>query len=257
MRNSSLTCRSDSRACVIFFESRRVNVAKREVFEFAANFAHAEPVRDRPVDFNGLARDAFAPFRLLDEAERPHVVQPVRQLHDDDANIVHHRQQHFAEAFRLPLLRRKEIELAQLGDAVHAAGHVLAEILVNILDGDAGVFYHVVQQARLDAHYVHPHVRQVVRHHEGVNHVGVAGIPGLQLVMFGGKAEGLLDGGKIIPRPCFVHLGHEIGKQLFYGRLRRCGHRRSAPGFRRNANARLRSHNLIVRGVRCQVLGAS
>ena len=41
----------------------------------------------------------------------------------------------------------KKVELAQLGDAVHAARHFVAELLADLLDGDAGVFHHVVQQA--------------------------------------------------------------------------------------------------------------
>ena len=102
-------------------------------------------MRDRAVDLDGFARDALAPLRLLNETERAHIVEPVRQLHDDDPDIVHHRQQHLAEALGLPLFGREEVELAQLGDAVHAARHVFAEVLAHILDGNAGVLDHVVQ----------------------------------------------------------------------------------------------------------------
>ena len=93
-------------------------------------------------------------------AERSHVVQPVRQLHDDDADVVHHRQQHLAHALGLPLLARIEMQLAQLGDAVHAARHFLAEFFLDLLQAEAGVFHGVVQQAGLQAHHVHLHIRQ-------------------------------------------------------------------------------------------------
>ena len=40
-----------------------LEVLERQVFQLAADFAHAEPVRDGRVDFDGLARDALAALR--------------------------------------------------------------------------------------------------------------------------------------------------------------------------------------------------
>ncbi len=202
-------------------ERRRIDVAERQVFELAAHFAHAQAVRDGAIDLDGFARDALAPVRLLDEAERAHVVQPVRQFYDDDPDIVHHRQQHFAEALGLALFGGEEIELAQLGDAVHAARHVFAEVLAHVLDGDAGVLDHVVQQPGLHADQVHLHVGQEVGHHERMHHVGVAGIADLQLVMFRGETECLFELGEIVARPRFTRFGDELRKQLVYRRFRR------------------------------------
>ena len=39
-----------------------IDVLEGEVFEFAANFAHAQPVRDRRVDIQRLARNLLLPF---------------------------------------------------------------------------------------------------------------------------------------------------------------------------------------------------
>ena len=104
----------------------------------------------------------------LEIAQGPHVVHAVGQLDHDDADILHHGQQHFAEALRLPVLGGEEIQLGQLGDAVHAARHFLAELLAHLLDGDAGILHHVVQQAGLHGDQVHAHLRQDVGHHDGV-----------------------------------------------------------------------------------------
>ena len=43
-----------------------------------------------------------------------------------------HGQQHLAEALGLPVFGGEEVELAELGDAVDAARHFLAEILADI-----------------------------------------------------------------------------------------------------------------------------
>ena len=52
--------------------------------------------------------------------ERPHVVKPVGQFDDDDADIVDHREQHLAIALSLPVFRGGEVDLAEFGDAVDA-----------------------------------------------------------------------------------------------------------------------------------------
>ena len=83
-------------------------------------------------------------------AERAHVVQAVRQLDDDHANVVDHGQQHLADALGLPFLARGEIDLAQFGDAIHAARHFLAELLRNFARALTLVSStHIVQQAGL------------------------------------------------------------------------------------------------------------
>ena len=87
--------------------------------------------------------------------ERPHVVQTVGQFHQDDADVGHHGEQHLADAFGLALLARIEVDLAQLGDAVDTARHVVAELVADFLDGGGGVLHDVVQQPGLQADEIH------------------------------------------------------------------------------------------------------
>ena len=117
----------------------------------------------------------------------------VGELDHDDADILHHGQQHLAEAFGLPVLGGEDVQLAQLGDAVHAARHFLAEFLADLFDGDAGVLHDVVEQAGLNGHQVHAHVGQDVGDHERMDHVGLAGIAGLAVVILGGETECLFE----------------------------------------------------------------
>ena len=57
------------------------------------------------------------------------IVQPVGQLDDDDPDVLGHGHQHFPQVLRLLLLPGGVGDLAQLGDAVHQQGHLLAELL--------------------------------------------------------------------------------------------------------------------------------
>ena len=172
-------------------------------------------------------RDALAPLGTQ-VAQRAHVVHAVGQLDHDDADVLHHGQQHFAEALRLPVLGRKEIELAQLGDAVHAARHFLAELLAHLFDGDAGVFHHVVQQPGLHGDEVHAHVGEDMGHHERVDHVGLAGIARLPFVIFPGEVESLFHRAEIVVRTVLADLGLQLAVDL----LHRIGGTRERQKFR-------------------------
>ena len=89
----------------------RLEVAERQLFELVLDLAHAEAVGDRRVDVAGLLRDLDAAL-LGQVVERPHVVEPVGELDEDDPDVVHHRQQHLAEVLRLALLARRRSGMA-------------------------------------------------------------------------------------------------------------------------------------------------
>ncbi len=138
-------------------------------------------MRDGCVDFERLLRDAL-PAIGRQELQSAHVVQPVSQLDDDDANIVHHGEQHLADAFGLAFLARVEVEFAELGDAVDAARHFLSEVLADLIQADARVFHRIVEQAGFEAHQIHLHVGQDQGDIQRVNHIRLARYASLTLV---------------------------------------------------------------------------
>ena len=117
--------------------------------------------------------------------ERPHVVQPVGELHEDDADVVHHRQQHLAEVLRLPLLARRERDRAQLGHPFDDVGDVGAEELLDALDRGLRVLDDVVEEPGGDRHDVELHVGEEVGHLERVDQVRLPGMADLSLVLEG------------------------------------------------------------------------
>ena len=148
-------------------------------------------------------------------AEGPHVVHAVGQFDHDDADVLDHGQQHLAEAFGLPVFGREEIELGELGDAVHTARHFFAELPAHLLDGDAGVLDHIVQQSRLHGDDIHPHAGQDMGHHDGMHHVGLAGVAGLAFMVPAGEAIGLFERGEIVFGPVLANLDFQLAVQLF------------------------------------------
>ena len=110
-------------------------------------------------------------------------MQPVGELHQDDADVVDHREQHLAEVLRLPLLAGRERDRAELRDPFDDVRDVRAEQLLDPIDGSVRVLDDVVEEAGGDGHDVQLHVRELVRHLQGMDQVGLAGVAHLSLVL--------------------------------------------------------------------------
>ncbi len=162
----------------------RLEIAERQLLELVLDLAHPEAVRNRGVDVARFLGDRN-PALIGQVAERPHVVHAIGKLHEDDADVIHHRQQHLAEVLRLPLLARGEADGADLRHAFDDVGHFRAEKLVDPLDRGQRVLDDVVQQARGDRHDVELHVCQEVGHREGVDQVGFPRMADLTAVLGG------------------------------------------------------------------------
>ena len=193
------------------FEGLGLQMAEGQVFQFAADFSHAQAVSDGSVDFQGLARDALAAVgrKVL---ERAHVVQAVGEFHQDDANVVHHGQDHLAEILRLLFFRAQKLDPADLGDALDDARHFRAEILLHQLGGGVRVLDHVVQHARRQADGVHLHVGEDVHHFQRMGNEGLAGKALLVGVLRGGEFVSAPEQREVLSRPVGLHLPENVFK---------------------------------------------
>ena len=188
-----------------------IEEAEAEIFEFAANLAHAEAVGDGSVDLQSLFGDlVLAIGRQM--LQRAHVVQAIGQLDEHDADVVDHRQHHLAQVFGLLLFARGEVDLADLGDAFDDVGDLLAEFLANVDDRDRCIFDRIVQQAGSDRHRIHLHFGQDEGNFERMDQIRLAGGAGLAFMMLQGVVVGLLDDREIVLRTVFLHPLHQIAE---------------------------------------------
>ena len=127
----------------------RVQIADGTVLQLLLEGADTEPVRDGRVDLERLKCRIALLLRLF-VFQSAHVVQAVGQLDNNDADILRHGQQHFADILRLNLLLGGERDLAELGDAVDDHGDLIAEFLLDLVVGDIRILYDVMQQRRHD-----------------------------------------------------------------------------------------------------------
>ena len=168
-------------------------VLQAEVFQFGFDLGHAEPVGEGRVDLPRFEGDALL-LLLFQEGQRPHVVEPVRELDEDDPHVLRHGNEHLAEILGLEFLLASEGQPGDLGDAVHQDGHFLAEFRGQLFNGHLfHVFHHVVQEPRRDRHGVQLQADQRKHHLRTVHHEGFAGLPDLPGVVQGAEMIGPFD----------------------------------------------------------------
>ena len=137
-------------------------------------------------------------------------MQAVGQLHHDDADVVHHGEQHLADALGLALFARREIQLAQLGNAIDQRA-TSSPNFFHFVESGGGVLDYIVEQTGFQAHHVHVHVGQLQGDHERMDHVGLARNALLAEVAGRGELESFAEGGQVFIRPQRMHSPLQLG----------------------------------------------
>ena len=157
-------------------------------------------MRDGRVDLHGLL--GLVPALLF----RPriagaHIVQTVAQFDDHDPHILAHGQQHLAQVFRLTVLHIGEVDLGQLGDAVHQQSHLAAEPAADLLDAHRGILRHIMHEGGGNALAVHAQLHKDLRHRQGMADIRLAAAAALAAVGFFRQCVGTVDHIEIISAP--------------------------------------------------------
>ena len=173
-------------------ESFRLEIAERQVLQLAAHDTHTEAERDRRIDVQSFARNALLLFGL-EVFERAHVVKPVGQLNQNDADIVHHGEQHLADVFGLALFGSHHFEAADFGYAFDEMSDVGAKALFDPGDGILRIFDGVVENRGGEGGGVETHVREDVGDFEQVSEIRVTRTAELVVVTLGGDFVGAAD----------------------------------------------------------------
>lgn len=137
----------------------RLEIAQAEVLKLPLDARDAEAVRERRVDLNRLARDALL-LVLAHVLERAHVVQAVRELDHDDADVLGHREEHLAIALELRLFLRFILQAAEFRHAVDEHRDLVAEHLLHLVVRVDRVLDDIVQESRADGRIVEVQLRE-------------------------------------------------------------------------------------------------
>ena len=137
----------------------RFQITQRQVIQLDLEARYTQAPGDRRVDVERLAR-FFLLFLGLHVLEGAHIVGAVRQLDDDDTDVLGHGQEHLAKVLRLLVfLAAVPDQPGQLGHAIDKDGDRLAKTLLEFIERDDGVLHDIMQDARDDGVHVHPKLR--------------------------------------------------------------------------------------------------
>ena len=184
-----------------------------EVLELPLDGVDAEAVGERRVDLEGLAR-LLELLLLAQVLDRPHVVEAVGELDQDDAMVLGHRHDHLAVVLGLGLLAALEVDSRQLGDAFDEPRHLVAELVAHLLDGRVGVLDDVVKDPGGDRGVVAPELGEDQRDPERVEDEVLPAPALLVLVGLRGEAIRPLEQVPIDIGVVGRHLGHELVELL-------------------------------------------
>lgn len=81
-------------------------MAKRQIFQFFLDPVQADPLGQRGIYLNRFTGDTLTLFRFADMMKRAHIMNPVGQFDQQNADILGHGQNQLTEIFSLFALRR-------------------------------------------------------------------------------------------------------------------------------------------------------
>ena len=113
-----------------FFKSDRVEVGERELLELLLDALHTEAMSERRENVHRFERGDPA-LLLRFRVERPHIVQSVTKLYEDDANVLRHREEHFPEILDLRFLFVLYVKMHKFCQPVDEHCDIIAKFLTN------------------------------------------------------------------------------------------------------------------------------
>jgi hypothetical protein len=129
--------------------------------------------------------------------EGSHVVKPVAEFDEKDADILRHADDHLAEILGLLFLMAPEGDLPDFGHPIDEARHHRAEIAFDLLARAGGIFQYVVQQTGNNRRQIHPKLCQNLGDAQRMNQVRLTRFSPLPGVGTRRQRKGLLDDGQI------------------------------------------------------------
>ena len=129
-------------------------------------------MRNRRVNIHRFTGNALL-LVWLEVLQRPHVMQAIGKLDQDDAHVGHHGQEHLAHVFGLARLRRRNVQPTNVGDARDEVRNFASKPLFNPRNGIFRVLNGIVKNGRGQRDGIESHVREDMRHFEQVRQVGL------------------------------------------------------------------------------------
>ena len=162
------------------------------ILQLLLDVQDAKAVGDGGVHLHGFA-SLIAALLLRPCIAGAHIVQPVAQLDDHHTHVPAHSQQHLAQVLGLQFFNIGELDLGQLGHAVHQQRHFLAKGGFQVVQRGGGILHYVMQQGGGNALGVHAQIQHQPGDCQRVADIGLAAAAAHAVMGVIGQLVGLLD----------------------------------------------------------------
>ena len=163
------------------------------------------------VDVQRLFRNLLLALRR-EVLKRSHIVQPVGELDEHYADVIHHGKHHLAQVLGLLLFARGKVNLPDLGDAFDNMRDLFAKLLANVHNRDRGVLDRIVQQPGDNGDRIHLYLRQNAGYFQRMDQVRLTRRPTLPGMNFQRIFVGFLDDLQIVVGPVGPQHLHQVTK---------------------------------------------
>ena len=147
-------------------------------------------------------------------------MQTVRQLNDDDPDVLRHCKKHVPQILRLHFQLQWrlilkgiilwKLQVLQFGDAVYQECHVRSELFAYVFQRKGRILDDIMKEPRRDGFLIHLEVRQDDGHAERMNDIRLSRLSKLFPMRFGRSQISLVDQTDIIGRMVFMHAFNQI-----------------------------------------------
>ena len=138
-------------------------------------------MRQRCVNFQSFTRNGLL-LMGRHKFHGAHIVQSIRQLNQNYANVTSHSKEHFTIVFDLTVFFRNIGNLTQFSNAIYKICNNCTKDITNIIKGIFSIFYNIVQESSSQSIFIHLQACQNAGNTNGVNDVRFAGFTTLLLM---------------------------------------------------------------------------
>ena len=182
----------------------RIQNLEAEFFQLGFDGVHAKTVGERRIHIQRFTC-LFLRVRLLDVTPCTGVVHTVGELDHQHAHVAAHRHHHFADGLGLGGIA--VFHFGKLRDAVHQAGHRVAEFGAAFVERVVSVLHRVVQKARCHNQRPHAKIGEDLRHCKRMDDVRLAGFTPLRRMLVDGAPVGSRENAHVlVGMVVFTHL---------------------------------------------------
>ena len=188
----------------------RLQIFQRQIIQLDLYFRNTKTLCNGRIDVHGLSCFFLLLFRLH-VFQSTHIVKPVRQLDEDNADIFCHCKEHFSQVLCLFIHFICGIaQLTQLGDSIYQQCHLITKFLCQVFCSHRCILYHIMKKTCCNTFLIKLQICQNNCHTKRVNDIRLTGFTHLSVMGLFCHLVCFFDHGDVRRWMIFGHALHQF-----------------------------------------------